>query len=74
MGVRTLRSRARKVESPSGRFIISTRRVKDGFKQVDDLRVEGTPIDTGLLNKSFVQVSWHAERDPLLEVHAKMMP
>jgi hypothetical protein len=69
-----LRSRARKEQSPSGRLIVSTRRAERDLKQVDDLRVEGPPVSTGRLNKACVQVFWQAERDPLLVVHAKIMP
>ena len=73
-GIGPLRSGARKDESPSGRFVVSTHRAEGGLQQVDDLRVERPPVDAGLLNKALVQVCWQAERDPLLKFHARIMP
>jgi hypothetical protein len=55
-------------------LVVLTRRAEGDLKQVDDLRVERPPVGASLLNETFVQVRWQAEGDPLLRVHAIMMP
>src|SRR2546426_1168826 len=57
-----------------GGWRVPARRAERALQQVDDLGVEGPPVRSGLLDEACVQVRWQAERDPLLIVHARMMP